>query len=888
MEEENEHRFPRRNLIMRRGSQSAQNCAHSRMCAHFWLRTAHYPSRPADTLPPGNSMDTAHPAPSPMALRSAASTLLFLGGIGPAPLRLFSAPPGSTPSSPTWGQPCQAQVYGSESQGNEYAMIENDSLSPTFADARSRVLPPEFFAAFPPLHLREKSVSKRAYSVRDLSEDQRSLLRALKENVLPRVMREYLRMDRRAFNRVLEGKHSATMGRPPCLDAPAVAEVREQVINAKAEKKAMTKHETLDVMASLSRDTAARRNVPLAAAPSAKLLCKNAARARIKFGKGQKTTTARWREGRDLRNMATMAAANSLYGDVPMQLMGNVDATAFVVDFDEERLLAYVEDAKPSKSKGKKKAPVAKKQAQALTRVGPAVLGVYVKVFTLMSASGYVSTTFLMDDPSLGPEAFVHFPVQGLSMSIDPKSSSEMCFCFTRQGNLAFFSFLFGTVVPSFEESMRQLAPKGSRAAPFYLIIDGEETQSAVMQSDTLRTMLDFGKVVVVKGPASCSGQCGNPADMGNFFKAWKSSMRGAIVSLDNTDEGLTERLQEAMADPTQGLKLAAARIRKITSSLVRIVKSGAHVADIPRVIREGFSFLGLYPLDVSRTLQCCSGNYSPTEMETTRLAIPKLAELMLANGQITETEMDDLGIPRSEDWDENVKDKDERPQQNQRALVLTHQSARDRRRRFLDQRQAKKDAATKRAAERAVDGRAPKRVKGGAHSAGATAPDNTGILSTPSSSAPIVSALFPSSSSPSEDTMSAPSLRGRNKRLLSTVPQVGDIPGLSVPLSTSLNMRMDPYLLSSINEEKSALFRRETREAKRVREATEAAAQKATEKAAQRTQKRKEKTMLPPPDIEQQLEKLNQQAARLEKKRALLQAQVSSSSSSPSQAPPS
>ena len=34
---------------------------------------------------------------------------------------------------------------------------------------------------------------------------------------------------------------------------------------------------------------------------------------------------------------------------------------------------------------------------------------------------------------------------------------------------------------------------------------------------------------------------------------------------------------------------------------------------------------------------------------------------------------MDDVGIPRSEDWDEDVKDKEKKPQQNQRAIILTH-----------------------------------------------------------------------------------------------------------------------------------------------------------------------------------------------------------------------
>ena len=58
-------------------------------------------------------------------------------------------------------------------------------------------------------------------------------------------------------------------------------------------------------------------------------------------------------------------------------------------------------------------------------------------------------------------------------------------------------------------------------------------------------------------------------------------------------------------------------------------------------------------------------------------------------------------------------------------------------------------------------------------------------------------------------------------------------------------------------NEEKAATFRRETREAKRVREAHEEAVRKAAEKAAARAQKRKDKAALPRFSAEQQLKKL-------------------------------
>ena len=97
-------------------------------------------------------------------------------------------------------------------------------------------------------------------------------MRALKENVLPMVMKEYLYMKPRAFNRILEGTHSA--------------------IRQSAAGKCSTR----------------RDQVPQGAEDHVQ------------------TTPARRREDRDLRNMATMAAANSLYGDVPVQLTGNVEA----------------------------------------------------------------------------------------------------------------------------------------------------------------------------------------------------------------------------------------------------------------------------------------------------------------------------------------------------------------------------------------------------------------------------------------------------------------------------------------------------------------------------------------------------------------------------------
>ena len=64
---ENGKSFWLRGSSWRSGTQSAQNCAHSRMCAHFWLRTAHYPSRPAEKS--GGCISTGVGSPASIVVR---------------------------------------------------------------------------------------------------------------------------------------------------------------------------------------------------------------------------------------------------------------------------------------------------------------------------------------------------------------------------------------------------------------------------------------------------------------------------------------------------------------------------------------------------------------------------------------------------------------------------------------------------------------------------------------------------------------------------------------------------------------------------------------------------------------------------------------------------
>jgi flagellar biosynthesis GTPase FlhF len=138
-------------------------------------------------------------------------------------------------------------------------------------------------------------------------------------------------------------------------------------------------------------------------------------------------------------------------------------------------------------------------------------------------------------------------------------------------------------------------------------------------------------------------------------------------------------------------------RKNKASEAIIRTVKSCDDIHNIPSVVADGFRLLGLYPFSSQQTIDCCSIAFPEDEKKKIIEEIPGLADLMNTNGQVTEIEMDSKGIPRSKDddpEDKEKKDKDKRPQQNQRAIILTHSISVARRRAFLEQKQQAIDQA--------------------------------------------------------------------------------------------------------------------------------------------------------------------------------------------------
>ena len=119
---------------------------------------------------------------------------------------------------------------------------------------------------------------------------------------------------------------------------------------------------------------------------------------------------------------------------------------------------------------------------------------------------------------------------------------------------------------------------------------------------------------------------------------------------------------------------------------------------------------------------------------------------------------MDDLKIPRADENKENVIPKDQRPQQNQRAIVLNYDEAVKRRRDWLDTRVARKAAVKKRVSRGAATAAdQSKRSRAADSAAPSIAADPAVTLS--SSSSQLMSMSTAGTSSSSSPPTGVPSL---------------------------------------------------------------------------------------------------------------------------------
>ena len=639
--------------------------------------------------PPIDHVDSPNPSTSPLSPKVNTAELLLYYSLGLTPISVQPLVDETKKGEGKGKRGNLTKVCGDVIATTTSLSSISDSITTTPSTCKSKILPCTLLDAFNKRYVKptrgngiDCDSSQMETLVPQLpssmSTEQRELIVNMSKSISPVKLRNFLRMDQNTFKNLL--RRTPKKGRPSYISSYHQNRVFEEVKTCEEFKRALNREEVYARLEKAAEITFRERNCPLTIQDKLKLrlkLSRLADKAGIQFRRGQATTEARWLAERDIRNMVSMASLLYLFKDLPPQLLGNLDATQVCIEFDPEAELAT------TGASNENEIP--------LTRVGTNQLGVSVKQFTLVSAWGHICLTQLIAESSLDAEDFVHFPIPGLSLSVgEPLFTTEVCFCETRTGNASFFEYLFTVVVLNFVSKVRDTASAPDRDLPFFLIIDGEAVQSAVLQRQNVLEILVSNNIIIGKGPASTSGSCGNPLDMGNFFKAQKTLAKSSR-EISKEYPGLENNILDVIkfnSKPNSSDKLSkmgAERKRKAAIALLRTVRSCDDLHGLRNIIKEGFELLGLCPYDVQTTLRRCAIIPPENEQKLLEHAIPELSHFMSINGQVTEAEMDALCIPQSRDLQKEGTPKDQRTQERQRAIILTHAISVSRRRAYLD-----------------------------------------------------------------------------------------------------------------------------------------------------------------------------------------------------------
>lgn len=511
--------------------------------------------------------------------------------------------------------------------------------------------------------------------------------------VSQREMAEYLQVNVNRIEKLVRdfksGKSfSDAEGRPPKIDEEGKASLRQEILKRKDEKRPMTNSEFYLAANRVAQETDIRRDgngllVTVSKKTADKLLIElNASKE-----KGQTTTKARHRESRDIRNFISMATMNQAYAsDKPPHMIGNYDATQFIVSVKNEELLITIKKEHLDGSRDDGDVP--------LTNVEDSALDFGVKWMMMGNALGHLGVSiFLVNDPNMDADDFHAYEILGLSHIVEPSAKGYLCFCKTRAGNAKFFQWYTMEILTKFVEACRDLLLDDQKAQSFYMIADGEQLQLQPFDDPEVLSTLDNFNIDLAKGPASCTNTIGNACDRSNLFKATKKTMKAvsSVNELDFQDPVLELKIFNTIQ--TDHSLLSVEKRRNICKGVVKIARSLAKVVNY-QIVSHGFHRIGLYPVNAKKCISNMDAealsNFDANTINGFVSKIPDLASLFLdesSGGQITEKQFDDLGIPQTESDDRRTIPKDQRCLSNQRAVMISHQASRKRRQDWLNKK---------------------------------------------------------------------------------------------------------------------------------------------------------------------------------------------------------
>lgn len=486
------------------------------------------------------------------------------------------------------------------------------------------------------------------------------------------VSKDVIKRLRKNFHK--EKVFTQTRGRPLLVSLHRGEEVKRIVGEANKKKKSLTFGEFSNILRVKAKESAHDRGdtglgIHSRMSPRTVKAYKNL--LGLKAEKGQITTEARRVASLDIRNFISMAVMNHVCGEgISWHCMGNMDATQFVLNFTNASKLISVKKSNESPT----------------IRVGNNDLDLFIKQYFLVSASGFLAQPlFIVAWDTLEDNDTIILKIPGLSFSYSGNLSGYLIFMKTRTANENFNRFLFQTYVVDFIQECRGRVGDVEKKNSFYLVIDGEASQLNALDIEEVIKIISDNNIDIGKGPASCSGVCGNALDCGNLFKATKNSIKGkeGVGQGESPNSELESTIIQEINKNEKLNKIPMEKKSKVSKAIVYLLHKEMGILTFD-IIKNGFKRIGMIPeypgcsltnfslLD--RTLSCCPSrkDIRPNEMKMIHEKFLTLVKFFEERGEITEKEFNDQGIRKYEE----EEDSEEKKKKNNNDLVLHRQRA--------------------------------------------------------------------------------------------------------------------------------------------------------------------------------------------------------------------
>ena len=445
-------------------------------------------------------------------------------------------------------------------------------------------------------------------------------------------------------------------GRPTAIDKEGEEFVIEELKKAKKRKNTYSKVTFIALINDAAEKKQLRRNL----APAKFKLTNNTVH-KYKIIKAkevipQRKTIARIKAESDPRNALSMfSMCKAFTAQSEPEMVYNFDATQYKITSDaENETVVYIKSSEDD-------APATVQSSGKLDH--------FIKLYHYHNAAGYAADpVFVISDDSMKADDLITARIPGLSNNTAFGSAGYLCITQTRCCNQSFYRWFLKTIICPFVEEIRKgydsVYPDGSPMRAF-VRCDGEAKQIDIFQEEESLKLLSDHLIDFAKTPASCSAIC-QSSDASMFFKATKKHLEG-IRYRDYNDKQLEKGIKQFLDTKTT----FSSDLKKVTNDSLQQLIYCIKMTIKPDIIKDGYSSIGQWPLDFKAAMSKCSREMSNNEYKTMEDHMDTLVKYYRENGQLTEENMDNLGIINVNDQMYGKLPKEERALHQQRARIM-------------------------------------------------------------------------------------------------------------------------------------------------------------------------------------------------------------------------